>query len=202
MEYNSSRPHLVLKEYGRNVQKLTKYICEFEIKEERTKHAYVLVKLMKQFNPSVKEPSNDSLQRIWDHLHLMSNLELSIDAPYPAPDQSVLIQKPKKLAYHAYKLKHRHYGRNIELLIEKAAECPTKEEKEATATNIGKIMKTFYTTWNKEVVDGSVIVEHIKELSKGTIDLSERFNKNHKLFNNSERNKGQTNNKKAKKKKK
>ncbi|MBY0435699.1 MAG: DUF4290 domain-containing protein, partial [Cyclobacteriaceae bacterium] len=36
LEYNSQRPHVTLKEYGRNVQKLVAYIRTVPSKEKRT----------------------------------------------------------------------------------------------------------------------------------------------------------------------
>jgi len=35
-EYNTSRPHIILKEYGRNVQKLVEYIRDLPSIEKRT----------------------------------------------------------------------------------------------------------------------------------------------------------------------
>ena len=63
MEYNTQKEHLILKEYGRNVQKLVAYISTLENKEERTAYAHALISLMKALNPSVKENSENP-QRI------------------------------------------------------------------------------------------------------------------------------------------
>ena len=42
-EYNTQRPHIKLKEYGRNVQKLVEYIRSVPDKEKRTELAFTLV---------------------------------------------------------------------------------------------------------------------------------------------------------------
>ena len=55
MDYNTSLPRLILKEYGRNIQKLVNYLGTIEDEEERLKNAHTLVELMKQIAPSVKE---------------------------------------------------------------------------------------------------------------------------------------------------
>ena len=47
-EYNTERPHLILKEYGRNVQKLVDYIRTVPDKDKRTEMAYTLIELIKQ----------------------------------------------------------------------------------------------------------------------------------------------------------
>ena len=189
MEYNTKRTPLILKEYGRNVQKLAKYICDIQDEEERTHYSNTLVRLMKRLNPSIKDLTNDNPQRIWDHLHLISNLKLNIDAPYPLPDKSILIQKPKKIQYHKYELHYKCYGRNIELLIKRASSLTDMSEKETLAINIGKLMKNFYNIWNKESVDGITIVNHIKELSEEKIDLTEVYKNDTTIFNSPERSK-------------
>jgi hypothetical protein len=46
LEYNTEREHLTLREYGRNVQNLVKFIKQEEDKEKRNKYAKLLVELM------------------------------------------------------------------------------------------------------------------------------------------------------------
>jgi hypothetical protein len=53
----------------------------------------------------------------------------------------------------------------VELLIEKAIEMENLEERQNAIIYIGKLMKNFYGTWNKENVDDAVIVEHLREMS-------------------------------------
>ena len=42
-EYNTGRPELILKEYGRNVQKLVQYIKSIEDPAKRSTYAHTLV---------------------------------------------------------------------------------------------------------------------------------------------------------------
>ena len=53
--YNTERPALILKEYGRNMQMLIKHIKGFEDKEKRSEAAHVLIALMKLINPNVQD---------------------------------------------------------------------------------------------------------------------------------------------------
>ena len=48
-EYNTQREAIILKEYGRNVQKLVNYIRTIPEKEKRTKMATTLIELIKRF---------------------------------------------------------------------------------------------------------------------------------------------------------
>ncbi|MCS7019920.1 MAG: DUF4290 domain-containing protein [Cytophagales bacterium] len=169
-EYNTARSPLVLKEYGRSVQQLAEYIASRPTKEERTALSYVLIGLMKQLNPSVKENS-DTPQRIWDHLHHMAGYKLDIDGPFPPPQPGELFQKPQKMPYNSHNITYRHYGKNVELMIEKAVKLEDPEEKKAAAIAIFKLMRTFYAAWNKENTEDEVIVAQLRELSQNQLDV-------------------------------
>ncbi|SFE96069.1 DUF4290 domain-containing protein [Thermoflexibacter ruber] len=169
-DYNTQKTPLILKEYGRNVQKLVEYIATLSSKEERTRYAHTLISLMKQLNPSVRE-HNDNAQRIWDHLFLMSDFNLDIDSPYPIPERSILHKKPKSMTYRVGEVTYKHYGRNIEILITKAAKITEPEEKQQAMSFIFKLMKSFYASWNKETVDDITIANQLRELSKGQLSI-------------------------------
>jgi hypothetical protein len=173
-EYNTSRPEVILKEYGRNVQKLVDYIQNIQDDEKRKEYSHTLVELMKLINPALKD-GNEFSQKLWDDLFIISDFKLEVDSPYPKPVIDVLSRKPAKLDYNTHKLKYKHYGRNIELLVSQATEIEDPKERKDAVIYLGRLMRSFYGVWNKEVVDESVIVQHITELSDGklSIDLNE-----------------------------
>jgi hypothetical protein len=175
---------LVLKEYGRNVQKLVKYVTNLPDKEERTRSAHTLISLMKQVTPSLREtPENE--HKLWDDLFIMSDFHLDIDSPYPKPEPEILSRKPKKLQYNQHRIKYKHYGQNIILMIDKASKLEDEEEKKAAIIQIGKLMKGFYGIWNKENIDDIVIVDNIKEMSGGQLDIDVEVVKSNNLFETS-----------------
>ncbi len=174
LEYNTERSPLMLKEYGRNVQMLVKYIATLEDKDNRTEHSKTLLELMKALNPSVKENA-DNPQRVWDHMYVMADFELDIDSPYPVPPEDVMYQKPQPLPYKESEVKFRNYGRNVELLIEQAIAIEDEEEQLEAVIQIGHLMKTFYASWNNNNIEDKVIASHLKILSKGKIDLAEEL---------------------------
>lgn len=189
---------IVLKEYGRNTQKIVNYILTIEDRDRRSKFARTLIELMKQINPNMKD-AQDSHQKLWDHLYIMSNFSLDVDTEYPMPEKSVLDKKPMKVEYSTNSLKFKHYGKNIELLIKRAIEKENPEEREFCIIYIGKLMKRFYASWNKENVDDEVILEHLELLShkKLTIDITRvksqgLFDTNYKEFVVKESNKFNT----------
>jgi hypothetical protein len=169
-EYNPQQNHFILKEYGRNVQKLVDFIITIEDRDKRTRYAHTLVELMRQIHPGMRD-AQDYSNKLWDDLYIMSGFNLDVDSPYPLPEKELLGKRPKPVGYNTHNLKYKHYGRNVELLIEKAIQLDVEEERLAAIAYIGKLMKTFYGTWNKENVDDAVILEHLREMSGNRLSL-------------------------------
>ncbi|WP_420316256.1 DUF4290 domain-containing protein [Ekhidna sp.] len=170
LEYNTQRAQLKLREYGRNVQNLVAHLRTIDDKEQRNKKAATLVELMKLINPDLGN-DNESDQKVWDDLHIISNFELDIEGPFPKPDASVLDRKPERLKYYSNEIKYRHYGRGVELLIDQAIAMEDPKEKEGAIVAIGRLMKGFFQTWNKESIEDEQILKNIKRLSDNKLDI-------------------------------
>ncbi len=171
MEYNTLRGPIILKEYGRNVQKLVDYIRTIPDRKKRTDMAYTLIELIKQLAPIAKEvPENP--QRSWDDLYIIADFNLDLDSPFPVPDREVVFKKPMRMSYPQTEVRYKHYGKNVEQLIKEAAKKGTAEEREESIIYLGKLMKTFYSNWNKETLDDSVIVKDIRNISNGQLNVS------------------------------
>jgi hypothetical protein len=157
-----------LKEYGKNIQRLVDYITGLEDREKRTQSAYTAIEIIKQLNPDVKQ-END--QKLWDDLYIMSDFKLDVDAPFPMPEKELLGKKPMPIGYPKGEVRFKHYGRNIEKLIENAIGIEDVEEQEAAIIFIGQLMRSFHSTWNRENFDDSIILDDIKTLSKGKLNI-------------------------------
>lgn len=155
---------IILKEYGRNIQKIVDYLLTIEDKDRRSRFAKTLIELMKQINPTMKD-AQDYYGKLWDHLYIMSDFKLDVDSPFPMPEKSILDKRPMRVDYNMHSLHFKHYGRNIELLIKKAIELESQEDKDAAILYIGRLMKRFYSAWNKENIEDEVIVEHLINMS-------------------------------------
>ena len=169
MDNIETNKHAVtLKEYGKNIQRLANHIAGIEDREKRTQSAFTLVELVKQLNPHMKT-END--QKIWDDIHIMSGFTLDVDGPYPKPEKDLLFRKPQRVGYPKGEVKFKHYGRNIEKLIEKAVEIENDEEQETAIIYIGQLMRSFHSTWNRDNFDDANIIDDIKTLSKGKLHI-------------------------------
>lgn len=172
MEYNTTRDKLLISEYGRNVQKLTNFAMTIEDREKRTEYAKLIIQVMGQMNPSSRD-SGDFKHKLWDHLHIISDFNLDVDAPYDAPDKDKIEARPQRISYKENRIQYRMYGSNITRIIEKAIEYEEGEEKEALIKAIANHMKKSYLNWNRESVDDDLITYHLSALSEEKLELAE-----------------------------
>ena len=170
MEYNSTRNRLILREYGRNVQKMVESLIAIEDIEARTQSAKAIINVMSQLNPLLRE-AGDVRHKLWDHLYLMSDFKLNVEGPFTPPSPGEIFKRPKRLKYHGREIKFRHYGSNIELIIQKAIEYPEGPEKQALVHTIANHLKKSYLNWNRESVTDELIAQHLELLSKGQLKL-------------------------------
>lgn len=171
LEYNTQRNHLKLREYGRNVQNLVAHIKTIEDKEKRNKYAGLLVDLMKMINPEFNKDANEYTQKVWDDLFIISDFDLDVESPFPIPESTILDRKPDRMKYSSNSITFRHYGKNIEILIKNAVALEDEKEKEGAVIAIGKLMKSFYLTWNKDTIEDEQVLKNIKRLSNDQLDI-------------------------------
>ncbi|MDO6438384.1 DUF4290 domain-containing protein [Cyclobacterium sp. 1_MG-2023] len=183
---NNEKPKnkVILKEYGKNIQKLVDYVKTVPDQEKRTEYAYALVELMKQLNPLLKTESD---QKLWDDMYIMSDFSLEVDSPFPMPEKELLGKKPLPIGYPKGEVRYKHYGRNIEKLIAKAIEIEDDKEQETALIYIGQLMRSFHSTWNRENFDDAIIIDDIKSLSKGKLHIDLEKVKENGLFETSMR---------------
>lgn len=173
LEYNSERPHLIIPEYGRHVQKLIDNCVAIKDPEERNKMARAIVDVMGNLQPHLRDVP-DFKHKLWDQLFIMSDFKLDAESPYEKPLREELAAKPESLAYPKYDSKYRFYGNNIQTMIDVALTWEEGEAREALYFAIANHMKKCYLNWNKDTVDDAIIYKHLLELSKGKIDLEDK----------------------------
>lgn len=174
MQYNTSQPRLIISEYGRNIQKMIEFACSVEQKEERNKVASAIIQVMGQLNPHLRDVT-DFKHKLWDHLFIISDFKLDVDSPYPMPSKETFISKPDRVKYQNNNIKYKHYGKTVELLIEKAIAYQDGPEKDALIGSIANLMKKSYLNWNRDSVNDDMILAHLSELSDGKLKVSDTF---------------------------
>lgn len=180
-------------EYGRNIQQLVEHCKSIENKEERNEMALAIVEFMGQRNPHLRDEENYK-HKLWNHLYILANYDLDVDAPYPFPTREEMAMKPHKMDYPSLDNEYKFYGKSILQLIDKAITLEDSEEKEALIQVIANNMKKSYNVYNKEHVQDEVIFRHLKELSNERLDITgiETLEKS-KIYHHKNKNRNQQN---------
>ena len=171
MEYNSNRPNLLMREYGRHIQKMVDYVKTIENREKRQQNAEAIIEMIAFFNPGIKT-MEDYRHKLWDHLFIMSNFDLDVDCPYPIPDRETYYKKPDSLPYPKRKPRYSHLGKNLELVINKALEEEVAEKKSGFAHTIAHYMKLAYSTWHKELMHDDNIRQELDAITHGELEFT------------------------------
>lgn len=171
-DYNSTRPKMAIKEYGRNVQSLVDYALTIEDKNKRTKLAYIIVSVMQQVNPT-DSPNDEYYKKLWNHLYAISKYELDIDYPFEVVKKDVNARPTEHISYKENRIKYRFYGQNTELVLQTLADKEEGEERDQLLIIMANQMKEMYINWNKNIVSDDLINEHIMKITDGKLKLPE-----------------------------
>ncbi len=189
LEYNTERPHLIIPEYGRHIQKMVDHAVSIEDREERNKIAKSIIAVMGNLNPHLRDVP-DFQHKLWDQLFIISDFKLDADSPYDIPSREALMERPEPLKYPQNHPKYRFYGNNIKRMIDVANKWEEGDMKDGLVLTIANHMKKCFLNWNKDTVEDAVIFEHLFELSGGKINLKnsdEDLSKAHDLLKNKKR---------------
>ena len=77
MEYNTIRNQLVMREYGRHIQKMIEHLLSIEDPDRRQANSQAVIELMGFLNPHLKNVE-DFRHKLWDHLFLISDFKLEV----------------------------------------------------------------------------------------------------------------------------
>ncbi len=172
MDYNTTREKLAMPEYGRNVLKMVEQMKQIPDKAKRTQQARAIVKVMELLNPQVRQLDNFE-HKLWDHLYMIADFDLDVDAPYPAPVAEEFSTRPVPLPMKGEKIKATHYGRNIERIIDLLCDEPDGEVKTEMIRSLAIYMRQQYLIWNKDSVSDETIFKDMERLSEGRLTVPE-----------------------------
>lgn len=167
-DYNTTRNHLSMREYGRHIQKMVEYILTIEDREKRQEQTQCVIELMGALNPHLKNVE-DFRHMLWDHLFFISDFKLDVDSPYPIPQKETYKAKPDPMKYPRRYPKYSHLGKNLELVINKALLEENPEKREGFSQAIAYYMKLSYSTWHKEVVHDDAIKSEMDAITGGQL---------------------------------
>ena len=170
MEYNTLQKKLVLPEYGRHVHQMVQHAICIKDREQRNIAAQNIIGVMGSLMPQLRE-SPDFKHKLWDHLHIISNFKLDIDAPYTPPSSSDLVEKPYMVPYLQSKIRYKHYGKILIDMIRETGKLDDCQEKDDLIQLLAAQMKKSYAAWNRSETNNEQIVQDILDISDGKIKL-------------------------------
>ncbi len=190
MEYNTTRNYLIMREYGRHIQKMIEYLVTIEDPEVRQRNAQTVIELMGFLNPHLKNVE-DFRHKLWDHLFLISDFKLEVNSPYPIPTRETLKAKPEPLKYPKRYPKYSHLGKNLELVINKALSEENQDKRNGFANSIAYYMKLAYNNWHKETVHDDAIQSEMNNITGGQLEFTNTpFVKSYRPGDNRDRDRG------------
>lgn len=172
MQYNTQQKRMPLPEYGRSIQNMVDHALTIQDPAERQRCANTIINIMGNMFPHLRDVP-DFKHKLWDHLAIMADFKLDIKYPYEIIREENLGTKPDSIPYPSTKMRYRHYGRTLEVLIKKACEFPEGDEKRNLVALICNHMKKDYMAWNKDTVDDRKIAEDLDELSGGKLRMDD-----------------------------
>ena len=171
MEYNTTRNHLTMREYGRHVQRMIEHVQTIEDPDRRQANAYAVIELMGFLNPHLKNVE-DFRHKLWDHLFLIADFKLDVKSPYPIPTRETLKARPDPLPYPKRNPKFYHLGKNLEGIIDKALVEENPDKRLGFANAIAYYMKLAYNNWHKEIVHDDAIQSELSGITQGQLTFT------------------------------
>jgi len=171
MEYNTLQKKLILPEYGRHVHLMVQHAIQIKDRDQRNLAAQSIIGVMANLMPHLRE-TPDFKHKLWDHLHLMSDFQLDIDAPYPPPSPSEMVEKPRTVPYQQSHIRQKHYGKILTDMIREAGKLNDSPQKDSLIQMLATQMRKSYIAWNRSEINPEQIVQDIWDISDGKIVLN------------------------------
>jgi len=169
--YNTQAKKLIISEYGRSFQDMVEHALNIEDRVKRLKMAEALISVMEILNPIVKEQA-DYKQKLWDHLHIISDFKLDVDGPFPVPEKTKIFRKPDRVEYPNQPIKFRFYGRNLQFMVNKATTIENEEMKAEFLNLLASFMTNSSRNWNNENLSNQQLAEHLEVISQQKLKVN------------------------------
>lgn len=170
LDYNTQRDKLQLPEYGREIKKMVDYCLTIEDRYERQVCAETIISTMdRMFHQEGNR--DDRMQKLWDHLAIMSDFKLDIDYPVDITQAHNIAQRPQPLTYGQRAPKVRHYGAMLFEVFEKLKSMPAGEERDALTEQTANQMKRCLVEWGHGSNDDEKVADDLARYTDGVIQL-------------------------------
>ena len=171
MKYNTLQNKIIMPEYGRHVHEMVEYAVNIKDREQRNIAAYTIIGVMGSLMPHLRDVP-DFKHKLWNHLLIISDFKLDIDAPYPPPPRNEMVESPYSVPYPQSHIRQRHYGKILVNMIREAGRLDDCPQRNSLISLLAIQMRKSYTTWNRSELNNEHIVQDIWDISDGRIKLN------------------------------
>lgn len=140
MDYHRDITPLRLREYGRNVQRMVELLPTIADAALREQMAHEAVRVMAIVATTPKEVA-DFRKKLWDHLQQIADYNLPVTSPLGQIERPPADLRLPRMAYQNAQPKLKQYGRNIELMIERATSMEPGPARDAYVRWLATYMK-------------------------------------------------------------
>lgn len=169
LAYNTSCAPLKMPEYGRLVLQMLDFALTIEDRGERTAYAKKIVRVMGGLNPQMKHVP-DYQYKLWDHLAYLSDYQLDIDYPVEIRRYGESTH-PQRLSYPGSRIKLRHYGHLVEMLLEQLEMKANAPERDTLILQAADRMRRNLVDWKGDAADEDRIARDIAHYTHGAVSV-------------------------------
>ena len=170
LDYNTKREKLQLPEYGREIQKMVDYCLTIPDRWERQVCAETIIDTMGRMFPQ-EGNRDDRMQKLWDHLAIMSNFKLDIDYPVDITQAHNIKERPQPLPYSQKEPPVRHYGAILCEVFNRLKTMPAGAERDALVTATANQMKRCLVEWGHGSSDNEKVADDLARYTDGVIQI-------------------------------
>ena len=171
MQYNTSQKKLIMPEYGRHVYQMIEHATHIEDRVKRNNAAYSIIGVMGTLMPHLRDVP-DFKHKLWNHLQIISDFKLDIDAPYPLLKQTELVQKPNMIEYPHLYVRHKHYGKILVKMIRETSKLEDTPQREALISLLVIQMRKAASAWNRTEINPEQVIQDLWDISDGKIKIN------------------------------
>ena len=157
-------------EYGRHVHEMVQHAVQIEDREQRNNAAYTIVGVMGCLTPHLRDVP-DFKQKLWNHLLVISDFKLDIDAPYPIL-LSEMVNSPHTVPYPHSQIRQRHYGKILVEMIRKTSKLEDCPQRDSLIPLLVSQMRKSHTIWSRSELNNEQIIQDVFDISDGNIKLN------------------------------
>ncbi|MGB0356702.1 MAG: DUF4290 domain-containing protein [Cytophagales bacterium] len=162
--YNTKKPNIRLRKYGRTLESLVQYIIGLKEKKQRQSYAEGLIYIMRSISQQ-NDANGEEPAQLWADLMAISDHKLVVDTPYPISQKTAL--KPYKQVISGQSVAFRCCGQLVSQLIKTT--CQLLDQVEDPKGYLCYLIKIIQETHNNRSIKS--ILRHIEEVAGQKLPL-------------------------------